>query len=173
MGRYCRICGRERANEKFSGKGHRDHVCKDCARLPKEEREAVEQEDEIFGYMEQRHISDKNVERLQILSASENERIAELAGIVLEVAKVKPYKKKRLQVLARERRDLLEALERTGLIYAHEGWPLGNQETDMGYAGWRVEGLDGLERSAAEIPLEDLDKRIDMIPAGKHKEEPW
>ena len=32
MGHYCRICGRERANERFSGKGHAAHVCKDCAR---------------------------------------------------------------------------------------------------------------------------------------------
>jgi len=32
LGHYCRICGRERANEKFSGKGHADHICKDCAR---------------------------------------------------------------------------------------------------------------------------------------------
>lgn len=37
MGHYCRICGRERANEKFSGKGYADHICKDCAREQKDE----------------------------------------------------------------------------------------------------------------------------------------
>jgi len=31
VGHYCRICGRTRANEKFSGKGHKNHVCKDCS----------------------------------------------------------------------------------------------------------------------------------------------
>ncbi|MEA4901536.1 hypothetical protein [Desulfitobacterium sp.] len=31
MGHYCRICGRIRANEKFSGKGHKNHICKDCS----------------------------------------------------------------------------------------------------------------------------------------------
>lgn len=31
MGHYCRICGRTRANEKFSGKGHASHICKNCA----------------------------------------------------------------------------------------------------------------------------------------------
>lgn len=30
-GHYCKVCGRNRANEKFSGKGHAQHVCKDCA----------------------------------------------------------------------------------------------------------------------------------------------
>lgn len=41
MGHYCRICGRTRANEKFTGKGHKNHICKDCTResgrKPKEE----------------------------------------------------------------------------------------------------------------------------------------
>lgn len=29
-GHFCKICGRTLANEKFSGKGHRQHICKDC-----------------------------------------------------------------------------------------------------------------------------------------------
>lgn len=36
-GHYCWSCGRLRANEKFSGRGHARHLCKDCARLGKEE----------------------------------------------------------------------------------------------------------------------------------------
>lgn len=31
MGHYCRICERTRANENFSGKGHKNYVCKDCS----------------------------------------------------------------------------------------------------------------------------------------------
>jgi hypothetical protein len=57
--------------------------------------------------------------RLQTLAASCNPRVAELAFIVLAVAQIKPGKKGRLQVLGRERRDLLDALNRTGLIAAH------------------------------------------------------
>lgn len=30
QGHYCFACGRSRPNEKFSGKGHRQHLCKDC-----------------------------------------------------------------------------------------------------------------------------------------------
>jgi len=121
MGHYCRICGRTRPNEKFSGKGHRTHVCRDCARMPKESRDAIEQKEEIFNYLKQSHISAKNTARLQRLAASNNAEVAELAAIVIEVAKVKPYKRRRLKVLARQRRDLLDALERTGLIFAHHG----------------------------------------------------
>jgi hypothetical protein len=32
QGHYCHVCGRHRANEKFSGKGHAKHICKDCDR---------------------------------------------------------------------------------------------------------------------------------------------
>jgi len=120
-GHYCRICGSLKPNEAFSGKGHGTHVCKKCARLPKEKREEIECKDEIFNYLRQSHISDKNVSRLRKLAVSPNEQIVELAGIVLEVAEVKPYKKRRLKELVKKRRDILHKLEETGLILAH-GW---------------------------------------------------
>lgn len=118
-GHYCRVCGRSRPNEKFSGKGHRNHICKECAQKPKTEINEIDQTEEIFSFLKQSRISKKNVNRLTILADSDNEKIAELAEIVLEVAKVKPYKKRRLKVLARERRDLFKKLDETGLIFAH------------------------------------------------------
>jgi len=118
-GHSCRICGARKPNEAFSGKGHRTHVCKACSRRPKEEREEIEQGDEIFNYLSQSRISDKNIHRLQELARSTNTRIAELAGIVTEVAEVKPYKRRRLKVLARQRPDLIRKLNETGLIMAH------------------------------------------------------
>ena len=39
---YCKICGRFRANEKFSGKGHSLHICKDCQRKIQEEQKTYE-----------------------------------------------------------------------------------------------------------------------------------
>jgi hypothetical protein len=37
-GHSCRVCGRTRANEQFSGKGHARHVCKDCERTQRQPR---------------------------------------------------------------------------------------------------------------------------------------
>lgn len=37
-GHYCKVCGEHKANEKFSGKGHAAHICKQCAALSVEER---------------------------------------------------------------------------------------------------------------------------------------
>ena len=53
---------------------------------------------------------------------SDDSKIAELAGIILEVALVTPHKKRRLKILAKERRDLLIKLEETGSILAHGGF---------------------------------------------------
>nr|VFJ61876.1 MAG: hypothetical protein BECKDK2373B_GA0170837_11053 [Candidatus Kentron sp. DK] len=119
MGHWCRICGRDKANEKFSGKGHRDHICKECAKKPIEERDAIEQEEEIFGFMEQSNISSKNIARLNELKSSKNKRISEIALIVIEVAKVKPHKKRRLKILAEDHRELFAKVKESGLIYAH------------------------------------------------------
>ena len=88
--------------------------------MPKQEREAIEQEDEIFNYLRQSHISANNVARLEELAASSNERISEHAALVLEIARIKPHKKRRRKVLARTRRDLLKILEDTRLISAHQ-----------------------------------------------------
>lgn len=37
-GHYCKVCGEYKSNEKFSGKGHAEHICKTCAALPPEVR---------------------------------------------------------------------------------------------------------------------------------------
>ena len=36
-GHFCWACGRRRPNEKFSGRGHARHVCRECAKLGAEE----------------------------------------------------------------------------------------------------------------------------------------
>jgi hypothetical protein len=85
--------------------------------MPKEEREAIEQPQEICEFMDQSNISKKNISRLKDLTQSENVKIAEMAAVVLKVAAVKPHKRKRMRILAREHRDLLHELERVGLIW--------------------------------------------------------
>jgi hypothetical protein len=87
--------------------------------MPKEQREGIECRDEIFNYMCQSHISDRNVSRLRKLAVSPNEEVAELARIVLKVAGIAPHKKRRLKELARRDRDLLHKLDETGLVLAH------------------------------------------------------
>jgi hypothetical protein len=119
MGHYCRICGRERPNEQFSGKGHRIHVCKRCKAMPKSRRQVIENLDDIFRFMRQSHISEKNVVRLEKMVKSEDPQVASQAAIVLKVAKVKPYKARRLRFLAQRHPELLQQLQDAGLILAY------------------------------------------------------
>ena len=116
FGHYCRICGKRKPNEKFSGKGHKTHVCKKCSSLPIEVRNRREFLHEIYGYWEQSNISKKNIGRLKILKESTINEVAELANVVLEVAKLYPFKKKRIRKIAKENKELIPKIEYVGLI---------------------------------------------------------
>ena len=111
MGCYCRICGRTRANERFSGRGHRQHVCKDCQRLPREQREEIDLMDELHGYLDQSNISAKNTGRLRFLSEHPNSKVREVATLILEIARVKPHKRRRWKFLAEKYPTLFAALK--------------------------------------------------------------
>ncbi len=111
MPHYCRICDRHRANEKFSGKGHATHICKDCMRLPREKRKHIEDREDISNILNQSNISEKNLARLVTLTASPNTEVAKMASLVLEIGRVHPRKKGRVKFLAKEHKDLLALLE--------------------------------------------------------------
>lgn len=60
QGHYCWICGEYKANEKFSGKGHTQHICKACMSKKNKGGEIdpeipvadEDYDDELFGDME-------------------------------------------------------------------------------------------------------------------------
>jgi len=105
------------ANERFSGRGHRIHLCKDCIRLPKGEIKRAGELREIEGFLRQSHISDKNRKRLAELTLCEDEEVSQKARLVEQVAAVYPYKRRRLKKLARTHRELVRQLEKAGLIF--------------------------------------------------------
>ena len=41
QGHYCKVCGEYKSNESFTGKGHKNHICKKCAKLSKEDMEKM------------------------------------------------------------------------------------------------------------------------------------
>lgn len=121
MGHYCRICGRSRPNEQFSGRGHRIHVCKKCQRMPREKRERIERFDELHGFLQQSMISAKNVARLKRLARHEDDQVAELAALILEIARVFPGKRNRWLKLARHHRPLFNrTIELVGIEFLED-----------------------------------------------------
>ncbi len=119
MSHFFKICGFSKSNESFSGKGHNRNICKVCSKQSKVEILKIECEEEIFGFLNQSNISKNNIKRLRELLLFEDEKIKELASIVLEVALIKPHKKRRLKYLAEKNKVLLGKLNRTGLSSAH------------------------------------------------------
>ena len=117
MGHYCRICGRYRANEKVLRQGAQNSCLQRMCASPCQGRQFREDEDEIWGFLSQSTISQKNLAPLKVLAASSNSEIASMARLVMEIGKTHPRKKGLLHFLAKERRDLLAQLEETGLIY--------------------------------------------------------
>jgi hypothetical protein len=130
VGHYCRICQRTRANERFTGRGHRDHICKDWQRLPREDRDRIERLDELFGFLRQSNISAKNITRLETLRQNPAKDISELANLLLEVARVKPDKRRRWSFLAQHRPDLCRHL-RIILGDDHFEFDSSNSDTDL------------------------------------------
>ncbi|HAU37497.1 MAG TPA: hypothetical protein DCX07_07230 [Phycisphaerales bacterium] len=132
MGHYCWVCGRTRANERFSGKGHARHICRDCARLPKEERDRAQALIDIERFLRQSNISAGNVARLKRLCGSSSEEVRRKAALVLEVALAKPGKRRRWGFLARTHPSLLDRLREEGLLpdYALSPWQAGPKHAD-------------------------------------------
>jgi hypothetical protein len=111
MPHYCRICGRSRRNEKFSGGGRRNHICKDCQRLPRDQRDHIERMDELCGFLDQSNISGKNIARLEILAQHASSEVKGLALLILEVARVKPHKRRRWKFLEQNHSELFLRLK--------------------------------------------------------------
>jgi len=59
-GHYCYVCGRDRPNEKFSGRGHKRHICKDCVRK-RDKDDGIHDADLWEAY---RTVDEETVERL-------------------------------------------------------------------------------------------------------------
>lgn len=101
MAHHCRICGRSRPNEQFSGRDHRIHVWKKCQRLPWEQCDRITRLDELHGLHQQSNISAKNIKRLKTLTGHADRLVAKVAASILEIARVLPGKRSRWLKLAR------------------------------------------------------------------------
>lgn len=76
-GHYCKICGRRRANEKFSGKGHASHICKDCQKLSAEKRNELQTINRIMNLPF--WLSKDQISFLKKMMESKNEEVAAIA----------------------------------------------------------------------------------------------
>jgi hypothetical protein len=108
---------RARTSERTVFRQGPQNPCVQALQCQAEERApAIEDKDDIFAFLGQSHISEKNVVHLERMAKSDNPQVASLAALVLDVARVKPYKTRRLKFLAQKHPELLGKLRDTGLI---------------------------------------------------------
>ena len=116
MGRYCVICGLERPNEAFSGRGHGIGICKKCDKMPKSARQRIMDEDFMAQALEQKNISEKNVAYFNEMRLRYPDSLGERAAVMAELGSVHPRKRKRYGFLYHNRRELFDRMVRLNMI---------------------------------------------------------
>ena len=81
-GHYCIVCASVLPNEKFSGKGHKNHICKKCSRKPSEQRQEQIKIHEIYNMTRFMNLSKSNQKKLQQYLNDESEEVRDVAQSV-------------------------------------------------------------------------------------------
>ncbi|MCF7975946.1 MAG: hypothetical protein K9N55_19170 [Phycisphaerae bacterium] len=115
-GYYCRVCKVRKLRDEFPGMADKGRVCKACATVSTGERLGMRHEEEIYHFLRQANFTEQTRERLDYLAQSKNKKTRELAELMLQVAKLAPYKKGRLKILSELAPDLLKKLQDLGLV---------------------------------------------------------
>lgn len=87
-GHYCWMCESILSNESFSGRGHRDHICKKCKNLPHAKRQEKMDQDFLFNVLLQKNISKGNQKTLEEMVSRSTGCMKEKAEAVLLVAQM-------------------------------------------------------------------------------------
>jgi hypothetical protein len=83
-GHFCWCCGRVRPNERFSGRNHPRHLCRECAHLPAEEREYRQGERDIERLLHDGlYVPRKRRAQFNRFLAHPNARVRDLARRIL------------------------------------------------------------------------------------------
>ena len=108
MGRTCHVCGCQRPNEQFGGRGLRARVCKRCRRKGKDHARRELARDWVSGLRFQKTISDRNRDELRRLAAGSDRRLAREARFASRIAEVAPRRRGRYRQLAVRAPELIK-----------------------------------------------------------------
>lgn len=168
MGHYCWMCERLRPNERFSGGGHKRHLCKDCQKLPANMRLVKQATRDLWGYLRQRNISPGNMRRLQtILSTPALQELFPLARVILQIAEVKPHRRKRLSFIMWNHPDLWKEMIAVGIVESYAEAAPEDGDEFHGFECWPEEsesfGEYDSSQKADSVPILDANED-DSIP---------
>lgn len=173
MGYWCRICGRERSNESFSGKGRRLHLCKQCQSLPRAQRECLQVEDELYHYLEQSNLTSLNIKRLRALVGHEDPKLGCMAKLLLDIAQAHPRKRHRWQNMVRTNPALFRrSVGVLGAEWFECLYSEGQSMPDELWDAFRQSKDDGSESVSEDPTWYELDERPwDSVPPDDYEPE--
>jgi hypothetical protein len=124
MGHYCRLCGREKRNEAFSGKGHHQHVCKDCwpsrnSVEVKREQYLVDIHHRLFSQSVFSKHNAKEMDALIERTGPEWHPVSELAALVKQIGRLHPGRRSRWKWIYKKHPELFQAFKSHAL---NLGW---------------------------------------------------
>jgi len=128
-GHFCWCCGRMRPNERFSGRNHGRHLCRDCAHLPAEEREYRQGERDIERLLHDSfHVPRKRRAQFDRFLEHPNARVRDLARRILDEQRREAEELRRMRDEDEARAEDLDA---SGPGHAGAG-PFDDEETTTG-----------------------------------------
>lgn len=89
--------------------------------MPKAKRQEIRDQGFVWSVMDQKNISKGNMATLQRIATDYDTELGEQGAALLEMAKVKPHRKKRIRWLYENRHPLFVELVRLGLIADWDG----------------------------------------------------
>ena len=88
--------------------------------MPREERDRIDRLNELDNFLNQSHISPKNIARLEVLTQHCSGEVRELAKLLLEVARLTPHKRRRWKILAQKDPILLSKVKPLRYEYGYD-----------------------------------------------------
>jgi hypothetical protein len=150
-GHYCWVCSSILPNEKFSGSGHKNHICKQCAKKSPEERREIKVVNNIAKISVLEDFSKNNRAMLQSYLNDKSEKIRVEARFALD-------KYNELMIERRLQRKLEEEYEEKMGIdpWDDEFWEEDDEEIEMSLQD--LDKLDGNDNNECWLEDEDNDE---------------
>jgi hypothetical protein len=105
-----------RPNEAFSGRNRARHLCRECTRRPKHERDRAHKLRALRAMLHrQSNISDGNIKTATTWANDPEAEVATLARLTADIGRIHPRKKKRFRHIRREDPALFQRMIAAGV----------------------------------------------------------
>ena len=88
--------------------------------MPKDKRQFVQAQEQMYTLITQSHITDRNVSQLRQLASSPNSRVAEMAVPMLEIVQAAPRKKQRVLLTMKIQDAIFAKWAEAGIVHIDE-----------------------------------------------------